>query len=337
MTRTKHYNQLRTNARKAVELLLLPHQCVGSTSIIFTSQQALSVGYTNNQAHKYMETDMAWSYPSIGAYFLCFGLKSKARKSEQKIHMTLVSPQEQTELCLKMKKSIEISTVGIQDVEQLLAKIRMRFTGELISDGYVNPNFRNRSIENTNDNNEIDISDLDGHNSSVDVVSNEDAYLNEQYNILTENRDVFNEDRVYSAEDQIQSKRRFSEQEVRESQHKFRKVLDILYGNRCAVTGNSIRCVLEAAHILPHTSAKSNYDRRNGILLRVDIHRLFDANKIDFVWKQEELQLVILDENLKNTDSGYSHLENCTLTLPSQKEDWPLSAYLIARRTLNAD
>ena len=47
------------------------------------------------------------------------------------------------------------------------------------------------------------------------------------------------------------------------------------YGRRCAVTGDKIVPVLRAAHIRPVTSSGENRVD-NGLLLRSDVHTLFD-------------------------------------------------------------
>lgn len=63
---------------------------------------------------------------------------------------------------------------------------------------------------------------------------------------------------------------------VREGQPGFRQeVLDNYYG-RCCATGCRETVILEAAHISPYSGAHSNYPA-NGLCLRVDVHRLFDA------------------------------------------------------------
>jgi putative restriction endonuclease len=56
----------------------------------------------------------------------------------------------------------------------------------------------------------------------------------------------------------------------------FRDSLLSAYGGACCVTGETSAEVLEAAHIEPYVNAGSNHVQ-NGLLLRVDIHRLFDA------------------------------------------------------------
>lgn len=64
---------------------------------------------------------------------------------------------------------------------------------------------------------------------------------------------------------------------IRRGQAKFREKLLAAYGRTCAVTGCKIVDLLEAAHIRPH-AAEPNYRVTNGLLLRADIHTLFDLN-----------------------------------------------------------
>lgn len=51
------------------------------------------------------------------------------------------------------------------------------------------------------------------------------------------------------------------------------------YGHHCAITGERVRPVLEAAHILP-VSAGGQHRVDNGLLLRSDVHTLFDRGYI---------------------------------------------------------
>lgn len=60
-------------------------------------------------------------------------------------------------------------------------------------------------------------------------------------------------------------------------QPQFRVRLVEAYRGRCAVTGCSILQVLEAAHIVPYRGEQTN-TIINGLLLRADIHTLFDLN-----------------------------------------------------------
>lgn len=65
----------------------------------------------------------------------------------------------------------------------------------------------------------------------------------------------------------------------RRGQAKFRDALRKHYGDRCAMSGCDLLDVLEAAHIRPYSDT-SSHDVRNGLLLRADLHTLFDLNLI---------------------------------------------------------
>ena len=64
---------------------------------------------------------------------------------------------------------------------------------------------------------------------------------------------------------------------VRRGQQKFRDKLRVRYKGQCPVTGCKILALLEAAHISPYRGEKDN-PSENGLLLRADIHTLFDLN-----------------------------------------------------------
>jgi hypothetical protein len=65
----------------------------------------------------------------------------------------------------------------------------------------------------------------------------------------------------------------------RQGQPAFRRELLRAYGERCAVTGSQTVDVLEAAHILPYRGRHTNLVT-NGLLLRSDIHTLFDLQRL---------------------------------------------------------
>jgi len=66
---------------------------------------------------------------------------------------------------------------------------------------------------------------------------------------------------------------------VRRGQPFFRRNLLAAYGNKCALTGHGPSEVLEGVHIVPHASTGIN-ELDNGLLMRADLHYLFDANLI---------------------------------------------------------
>ncbi len=62
-------------------------------------------------------------------------------------------------------------------------------------------------------------------------------------------------------------------------QSSFRVLVTDAYQRRCAITGESTLMALEAAHIVPY-SGEGGHDVWNGLLLRADFHRLFDAGLV---------------------------------------------------------
>lgn len=66
---------------------------------------------------------------------------------------------------------------------------------------------------------------------------------------------------------------------LRRGQSSFRNALIERYGATCMVTGCDVRAVIEAAHIKPYRG-DSDHHVSNGLLLRSDIHTLFDLNLV---------------------------------------------------------
>lgn len=65
----------------------------------------------------------------------------------------------------------------------------------------------------------------------------------------------------------------------RREQAQFRADLKRVYGPRCAISGCEVEAVLDACHILSH-AAGGPTKASNGLLLRRDLHRLFDLGLI---------------------------------------------------------
>lgn len=66
---------------------------------------------------------------------------------------------------------------------------------------------------------------------------------------------------------------------ARRNQSRFRLNMMELYNCACAISGEGVAEVLEAAHIASHSETGVNHTG-NGLLLRSDLHRLFDASLI---------------------------------------------------------
>ena len=66
---------------------------------------------------------------------------------------------------------------------------------------------------------------------------------------------------------------------LRQGQGAFRDSLLEAYGCRCAISGCDVPEALEAAHIIPYKGEHTNVVV-NGLLLRADLHTLFDLGLI---------------------------------------------------------
>src|SRR5207237_7267196 len=80
-------------------------------------------------------------------------------------------------------------------------------------------------------------------------------------------------------------------------QPQFRRKLISLYEGKCCVTGLAPEGVLEAAHIAPHANTGINASN-NGLLLRSDLHILFDDGLLKI---NPETFEVVIDQALKTT------------------------------------
>ncbi|MHB9019812.1 MAG: HNH endonuclease [Minisyncoccota bacterium] len=74
-------------------------------------------------------------------------------------------------------------------------------------------------------------------------------------------------------------RREIVERQIRQrrGQQSFRNALRERYGSRCLITGCEVLAVLEAAHISPYRGVDDHHPE-NGLLLRADVHTLFDLD-----------------------------------------------------------
>lgn len=87
------------------------------------------------------------------------------------------------------------------------------------------------------------------------------------------------------------TERRLNWQKVRPDQGKFRDALFDLYGGKCLLTQCSVKEALEAAHVLPHNGDQVRDRPDNGLLLRRDLHTMFDAMLWSIDPKTNEVRL----------------------------------------------
>ncbi|MCZ7675396.1 MAG: HNH endonuclease [Roseovarius sp.] len=97
---------------------------------------------------------------------------------------------------------------------------------------------------------------------------------------------------------------------LRRYQSAFRQALLSKRPNRCAITGTSELSVLEAAHIIPYAERFADRDKpENGLLLRSDIHKLFDAHLISI---NPETKAVEVSDRIASPD--YQSLRDNTVS-----------------------
>lgn len=119
--------------------------------------------------------------------------------------------------------------------------------------------------------------------------------------------------------DHISDERQKRSREVvtRPGQKKFKSELMKAYGGCCAITGCSVEVVLQGSHIIPYLGAKTDHPS-NGILLRVDIHKLFDSHYLSI---NPDTNKVEISPVLKNT--YYEKLAGQLLRRPKSKTERP--------------
>ncbi|WP_213435166.1 MULTISPECIES: HNH endonuclease [Lysobacteraceae] len=102
----------------------------------------------------------------------------------------------------------------------------------------------------------------------------------------------------------------------RQGQPAFRKALIDAYGGSCAITGCALIAILEAAHVHPYRGEHTNVVS-NGLLLRTDIHTLFDLRLIAI---DPETLTVLVSPELDGTD--YARLRGGALLAPTKVAHW---------------
>ena len=106
----------------------------------------------------------------------------------------------------------------------------------------------------------------------------------------------------------------------------FRVVITELYGRQCALTEGKVLPALDAAHIVPYAEGGS-HSKTNGILLRKDIHSVFDAG---YATLDSDYRFVVSQKvrEVFNNGSEYLRLHGTRLRLPANPLDYPDKAAL---------
>ena len=106
----------------------------------------------------------------------------------------------------------------------------------------------------------------------------------------------------------------------------FRAMVSEAYNHRCALTGEKVRPVLEAAHIKSFSSG-GEYRMDNGLLLRSDMHTLYDRGYISFDVDRSLMVSPQLREKFGNGDWLYSRA-GTPIAIPTKAVDRPNLEFL---------
>lgn len=130
---------------------------------------------------------------------------------------------------------------------------------------------------------------------------------------------------IDSSPDADERSRTLVEMVRRKGQDDFRRKLIEAYGSECAITRYNAVGALQAAHITSYFGPKSQCVS-NGILLRADLHLLYDSYQLAI---NPETMRVELSEQLKRTT--YKELGNKELKLPKDKSLRPSEKRLFSK------
>lgn len=116
-------------------------------------------------------------------------------------------------------------------------------------------------------------------------------------------------------------------QKVRLGQGAFRVLITDAYSRRCAITGEKTLPVLEAAHIQPYAEAGPHLVS-NGLLLRSDMHKLFDNYYLTIT---NDLKIEVstrIKEEFQNGKEYYQYHGKDLMILPTNIHDTPDKVYI---------
>lgn len=120
---------------------------------------------------------------------------------------------------------------------------------------------------------------------------------------------------------------------VREGRGAFRSALEAAYENRCAITGISAP-VLDAAHIRPYRGKQSDHPA-NGLLLRTDLHTLFDKHLLTIQHESDSAYRVRVSDKID--EAMYRNLDGSLLAaIPQSVAARPNAALLLEHNQLCA-
>lgn len=109
---------------------------------------------------------------------------------------------------------------------------------------------------------------------------------------------------------------------IRMGQGAFRVQLTDAYYRRCSITGEKTLPALEAAHIKPYSESGPNH-LSNGLLLRADLHNLFDSGYLTITKEYNVEVSRKIKEEFENGREYYKLNGHKLLVLPDQLSNQP--------------
>lgn len=114
---------------------------------------------------------------------------------------------------------------------------------------------------------------------------------------------------------------------VRLGQGAFRVLVTDAYSRRCSISGEKTLPVLESAHIKPYAESGPHFIS-NGLLLRSDLHKLFDSGYLTIT---KELKVEVsskIKEEFQNGKEYYQFHGKNLISLPNRLSDRPNEKYI---------
>jgi len=114
---------------------------------------------------------------------------------------------------------------------------------------------------------------------------------------------------------------------VRLGQSAFRILVTDVYSRRCSISGEKTLPVLEAAHIKPYEKSGPHFIS-NGLLLRSDIHKLFDKGYLTIT---NNLKIEVsgkIQEEFENGEEYYKFHGKDLFSLPKREIDRPRAEFI---------
>lgn len=132
-----------------------------------------------------------------------------------------------------------------------------------------------------------------------------------------------NEAEAFDARNLVDARQRVNRAIVcRRGQREFRAAVLRAYSGRCAISNCDVADVLDAAHVVPYRGKHTNHVG-NGLLLRTDLHTLFDLGLIAI---DPQKKTIVVHSSLR--ESQYGTFQGMPLSSPRRARDRPSEAAL---------